>query len=126
MLDNVMRFSSISLLTFFGSFLVVYVSFASAPVLTSDSTMIRMSNSELFVEGSILMEERFWHEAERVWAVATERSPKNRVYKYKHGMCHLEIAEDWKAACEALGEAVAGPLTTKYDPFNQRQSSPPL
>ena len=126
MLDNVMRFSSISLLTFFGSFLVVYVSFASAPVLTSDSTMIRMSNSELFVEGSILMEERFWHEAERVWAVATERSPRNRVYKYKHGMCHLEIAEDWKAASEALGEAVAGPLTTKYDPFNQRQSSPPL
>ena len=88
--------------------------------------MLGMSNQELFVEGSILMEEGFWHEAERVWAVATQRSPKNRVYRYKYGLCHLEIAEDWNAASEALGEAVAGPLTAKYDPFNQRQSSPPL
>ena len=126
MSDFVMRFLSISLLTLTGLFVLGSDSFASASELTSDSTMLHMSNQELFVEGSILMEEGFWHEAERVWAVATERSPRNRVYKYKHGLCHLEIAEDWHAASEALGEAVSGPLTAKYDPFNQRQSSPPL
>lgn len=126
MSDFVMRFLSISLLTLAGLFSLGFDSFASACELTSDSTMLHMSNQELFVEGSILMEEGFWHEAERVWAVATERSPRNRVYQYKHGLCHLEIAEDWHAASAALGEAVAGPLTAKYDPFNQRQSSPPL
>ena len=126
MFDNVMRPSSISLLTFIGLLLGGSDCFASAPEMTSDSTMLRMSTQELFVEGSILMEEGFWHEAERLWSVATERSPKNRVYKYKHGLCHLEIAEDWQAASDALGKAVAGPLTAKYDPFNQRQSSPPI
>ena len=126
MFDNVMRFPSISCLTFIGSLLVATVSFASTTELTSDSTMLQMSTQELFVEGSILMEEGFWHEAERVWSVATERSPNNRVYKYKHGLCHLAIAEDWRMASEVLGEAVEGSLTSKYDPFNQRQSLPPF
>ena len=125
MSDHVMRFPSISILALVGLSLgsPCFASLAEAPM---DSTMLRMSTQELFVEGSILMEEGFWHEAERVWSEATQRSPKNRVYQYKFGLCHLEVAEDWQAASDALAEAVSGPLTSKYDPFNQRQSSPPL
>ena len=125
MSDHVMRFPSISILALVGLSLgsPCLASLAEAPM---DSTMLRMSTQELFVEGSILMEEGFWHEAERVWSEATQRSPKNRVYQYKFGLCHLEVAEDWQAASDALAEAVSGPLTSKYDPFNQRQSSPPL
>ena len=125
MSDHVMRFPSTSILALVGLSLgsPCLASLAEAPM---DSTMLRMSTQELFVEGSILMEEGFWHEAERVWSEATQRSPKNRVYQYKFGLCHLEVAEDWQAASDALAEAVSGPLTSKYDPFNQRQSSPPL
>lgn len=125
MSDHVMRFPSISILALVGLSLgsPCLASLAEAPM---DSTMLRMSTQELFVEGSILMEEGFWHEAERVWSEATHRSPKNRVYQYKFGLCHLEVAEDWQAASDALAEAVSGPLTSKYDPFSQRQSSPPL
>ena len=125
MSDHVMRFPSISILALVGLSLgsPCFASLAEAPM---DSIMLRMSTQELFVEGSILMEEGFWHEAERVWSEATQRSPKNRVYQYKFGLCHLEVAEDWQAASDALAEAVSGPLTSKYDPFNQRQSSPPL
>ena len=126
MFDNVMRILTIS--TLFLSSLLGGESMGSAfaAELSSDSTMLRMSNQELFVEGNILMEEGFWHEAERIWSAVAQRSPRNRVYQYKHGFCLLKIAEDWQAAAEALSEAAGGSLTPKYDPFNQRGTSPPL
>ena len=62
MSDFVMRFLSISLLTLIGLFVVGSDSFASASDVAPDSTMLHMSNQEVFVEGSILMEEGFWHE----------------------------------------------------------------
>ena len=71
--------------------------------------MIRMSNSELFVEGSILMEEGFGMRP-NAFGPWPRSAVQEQGLQYKHGLCHLEIAEDWKAASEALGEAVAGPL----------------
>ena len=52
-----------------------------ATVTDADSTWANFSSTELFIEGSILMEEEFWHEAERVWAYAMKTRPKNRVAK---------------------------------------------
>lgn len=125
---DAMRFHLISVLLWGVLALGAHTGHASAGIgsVPMDSTLIRMSNKQLFVEGSILMEEGFWHEALRVWSEVVERSPRNRVYKFKLGLCLLEIGEDWLGASEALKDAVAGTLTTKYDPFNHRQTSPPF
>ena len=66
-----------------------------ATAMLADSTWANFSSTELFIEGSILMEEGFWHEAERVWAYAMKTRPKNRVAKFKRAVCVSEIGEDW-------------------------------
>ena len=66
-------------------------------VIEADTTWANYSSVELFTEGSILMEEEFWHEAERVWAYAMKTRPKNRVAKFKRAVCMSEIGEDWPA-----------------------------
>ncbi|MGB1578239.1 MAG: hypothetical protein ACPG9S_09480, partial [Flavobacteriales bacterium] len=43
-----------------------------------DSAWSDYTSSQLFVEGSMLMEEGFWHEAARVWTFASKSRPKNR------------------------------------------------
>ena len=96
------------------------------PTAPGDSVMLSLTNQQLFVEGSILMEEGFWNEAERVWDAAINRTPNNRVYQFKQGLCLLEIGRNWNQAREAFQAATSGSLTQKYDPFNHRQKSPPL
>ena len=49
---------------------------ASPEAHSADSTWTHYSSVELFMEGSMLMEEEFWHEAERVWAYASKPVPK--------------------------------------------------
>ena len=62
--------------------------------MRADSTWSQYSSGELFLEGNILMEEEFWHEAERVWAYASKTRPKNRVVKFKRAVCLANIGED--------------------------------
>ena len=78
------------------------------------------------MEGSMLMEEEFWHEAERVWAYASGTRPKNRVLKYRQAVCLHNIGEDWPKTVSVLQEVVNAPLTLRYDPFNPNQKLPPL
>ena len=105
-------------------------SFATAgtlqPAMEVDSTWANYSAVELFTEGSILMEEEFWHEAERVWAYAMKTRPKNRVAKFKRAVCMSEIGEDWPATKALLEEVANGGLTLRYDPFNPNQLIPPV
>ncbi|HBS19578.1 MAG TPA: hypothetical protein DEA66_01920, partial [Flavobacteriales bacterium] len=91
-----------------------------------DTTWANYSSVELFTEGSILMEEEFWHEAERVWAYAMKTRPKNRVAKFKRAVCMSEIGEDWPATKALLEEVTQGGLTLRYDPFNPNQTFPPV
>ena len=95
-------------------------------VMDADSTWANFSSTELFIEGSILMEEEFWHEAERVWAYAMKTRPKNRVAKFKRAVCVSEIGEDWPMAKALLEEVTKGGLTERYDPFNPNQMIPPV
>lgn len=97
-----------------------------ATVTDADSTWANFSSTELFIEGSILMEEEFWHEAERVWAYAMKTRPKNRVAKFKRAVCLSEIGEDWPMAKALLEEVTKGGLTERYDPFNPNQMIPPV
>ena len=97
-----------------------------ATVTDADSTWANFSSTELFIEGSILMEEEFWHEAERVWAYAMKTRPKNRVAKFKRAVCVSEIGEDWPMAKALLEEVTQGGLTERYDPFNPNQMIPPV
>ncbi len=97
-----------------------------ATVTDADSTWANFSSTELFIEGSILMEEEFWHEAERVWAYAMKTRPKNRVAKFKRAVCVSEIGEDWPMAKALLEEVTKGGLTERYDPFNPNQMIPPV
>ena len=94
--------------------------------MRADSTWFEYSSGELFLEGNILMEEEFWHEAERVWAYASKTRPKNRVIKFKRAVCLANIGEDWPAAKAALEDVVQGGLTLRYDPFNPNQKLPPI
>lgn len=91
-----------------------------------DSSWSHYTSAELFIEGSILMEEGFWHEAERVWSHAIETRPKNRVLKYKRALCLFEIADNWVETKAAFEEVVDGHLTLRYDPFNPNQVAPPI
>lgn len=95
-------------------------------VMEADTTWANYSSVELFTEGSILMEEEFWHEAERVWAYAMKTRPKNRVAKFKRAVCMSEIGEDWPATKALLEEVTQGGLTLRYDPFNPNQILPPV
>lgn len=95
-------------------------------VIEADTTWANYSSVELFTEGSILMEEEFWHEAERVWAYAMKTRPKNRVAKFKRAVCMSEIGEDWPATKALLEEVTQGGLTLRYDPFNPNQTFPPV
>ena len=95
-------------------------------VMEADTTWANYSSVELFTEGSILMEEEFWHEAERVWAYAMKTRPKNRVAKFKRAVCMSEIGEDWPATKALLEEVTQGGLTLRYDPFNPNQMLPPV
>ena len=92
----------------------------------ADTTWANYSSVELFTEGSILMEEEFWHEAERVWAYAMKTRPKNRVAKFKRAVCMSEIGEDWPSTKSLLEEVTKGGLTLRYDPFNPNQMIPPV
>lgn len=94
--------------------------------MVADSTWANFSSTELFIEGSILMEEGFWHEAERVWAYAMKTRPKNRVAKFKRAVCMSEIGEDWPMTKALLEEVSQGGLTERYDPFNPNQMIPPV
>lgn len=94
--------------------------------MVADSTWANFSSTELFIEGSILMEEGFWHEAERVWAYAMKRRPKNRVAKFKRAVCMSEIGRDWPMTKALLEEVSKGGLTERYDPFNPNQMIPPV
>ena len=95
-------------------------------VIEADTTWANYSSVELFTEGSILMEEEFWYEAERVWAYAMKTRPKNRVAKFKRAVCMSEIGEDWPATKALLEEVTQGGLTLRYDPFNPNQTFPPV
>lgn len=97
-----------------------------ATAMVADSTWANFSSTELFIEGSILMEEGFWHEAERVWAYAMKTRPKNRVAKFKRAVCVSEIGEDWPMTKALLEEVSQGGLTERYDPFNPNQMIPPV
>lgn len=112
-------------LAFFGC--VTAYSFAGTEAtLVSDTTWSNYSSAELFIEGAILMEEEFWHEAERVWAYAVKTRPKNRVAKFKRAVCLSEIGEDWPTTKSLLEEVTKGGLTMRYDPFNPNQAIPPV
>lgn len=112
-------------LAFFGC--VTAYSFAGIEAtLVSDTTWSNYSSAELFTEGAILMEEEFWHEAERVWAYAVKTRPKNRVAKFKRAVCLSEIGEDWPTTKSLLEEVTKGGLTMRYDPFNPNQAIPPV
>ena len=112
-------------LAFFGC--VTAYSFAGTEAtLVSDTTWSNYSSAELFTEGAILMEEEFWHEAERVWAYAVKTRPKNRVAKFKRAVCLSEIGEDWPTTKSLLEEVTKGGLTMRYDPFNPNQAIPPV
>ena len=83
-----------------------------------DSTWSNYTSGELFMEGNILMEEGFWHEASRVWSYAEKTHPQNRVVKFKKGVCMSRIGGHWDEVA-AQFEKVTGPsLTLRYDPFN--------
>ena len=93
-------------------------------VIEADTTWANYSSVELFTEGSILMEEEFWHEAERFGRCQKTR-PKNRVAKFKRAVCMSEIGG--LAATKALLEEVTKRgLTLRYDPFNPNQMIPPV
>lgn len=112
-------------LAFFGC--VTAYSFAGTEAtLVSDTTWSNYSSAELFTEGAILMEEEFWHEAERVWAYAVKTRPKNRVAKFKRAVCLSKIGEDWPTTKSLLEEVTKGGLTMRYDPFNPNQAIPPV
>lgn len=97
-----------------------------ASVAEVDSAWSDYTSSQLFVEGSMLMEEGFWHEAARVWTYAAKSRPKNRVLKYRRALCLHNIGEDWPEIKAAFAEVVDGPLTERYDPFNPNQRIPPV
>ena len=78
------------------------------------------------MEGAMLMEEGFWHEAERVLSYASNARPKNRVLKYRRALCLHRIGEDWPETVATLQEVVSAPLTLRYDPFNPKQRLPPV
>ena len=86
--------------------------------------MIRMSNKQLFVEGSILMEEGLAR-ALRVWSEVGAQ-PAQQGAPCSNLACVCLKLRGLAGASEALKDAVAGTLTTKYDPFNHRQTSPPF
>lgn len=91
-----------------------------------DSTWLNYTSGELFMEGNILMEEGFWHEASRVWAYAEKTHPHNRVVKFKRGVCMSRIGGHWDEVASQF-EKVTGPsLTLRYDPFNPTQKLPPV
>ncbi|MCH1589052.1 MAG: hypothetical protein L7S02_07640, partial [Flavobacteriales bacterium] len=119
----------------FGQFLMLAVfmtgavnSLKASEVLfhSLDSTWLNYSTGELFMEGNILMEEGFWHEASRVWAYAEKTHPQNRVVKFKKGVCMSRIGGHWDEVASQF-EKVTGPsLTLRYDPFNPNQKLPPV
>jgi len=119
----------------FGQFLMLAVfltgagnSLRAAEVLFNslDSTWSNYTTGELFMEGNILMEEGFWHEASRVWSYAEKTHPHNRVVKFKKGVCMSRIGGHWDEVA-AQFEKVTGPsLTLRYDPFNPNQKLPPV
>ena len=99
---------------------------SEAALCSLDSTWSNYTSGELFMEGNILMEEGFWHEASRVWAYAEKTHPHNRVVKFKRGVCMSEIGGHWEEVA-AQFEQVTGPsLTLRYDPFNPNQKLPPV
>ena len=100
--------------------------FAVDVSLRADSSWSEYTSAELYLEASILMEEEFWHEAERVWAYASKKRPKNRVIKFKRAVCLANIGEDWPAAKEIFDEVCKSGLTLRYDPFNPNQKLPPI
>ena len=55
-----------------------------------DSTWSNYTSGELFMEGNILMEEGFWHEASRVWSYAEKTHPQNRA---QHRLERFEAAQ---------------------------------
>lgn len=119
----------------FGHFLILSVfltgagsSLRASDVLFNrlDSTWSNYTTGELFMEGNILMEEGFWHEASRVWAYAEKTHPHNRVVKFKKGVCMSRIGGHWDEVASQF-EKVTGPsLTLRYDPFNPNQKLPPV
>ena len=119
----------------FGHFLILSVfltgagsSLRASEVLFNrlDSTWSNYTTGELFMEGNILMEEGFWHEASRVWAYAEKTHPHNRVVKFKKGVCMSRIGGHWDEVASQF-EKVTGPsLTLRYDPFNPNQKLPPV
>ena len=100
--------------------------FSADVCIRPDSTWSQYSSGELFLEASILMEEEFWHEAERVWAYASKKRPKNRVIKFKRAVCMAKIGEDWSSVKTILDDVCKADLTLRYDPFNPNQKLPPL
>ena len=119
----------------FGQFLILAVfltgagnSLRASEVLFNslDSTWSNYTTGELFMEGNILMEEGFWHEASRVWSYAEKTHPHNRVVKFKKGVCMSRIGGHWDEVASQF-EKVTGPsLTLRYDPFNPNQKLPPV
>lgn len=84
---------------------------SEAALCSLDSTWSNYTSGELFMEGNILMEEGFWHEASRVWAYAEKTHPHNRVVKFKRGVCMSEIGGHWEEVA-AQFEQVTGPSLT--------------
>lgn len=108
---------------------VLFLGMDKGSIWTADtipSSFGEYSTVELFVEGNILIEEEFWHEAERLWAYAVHTHPKNRAFKYRWGLCLLELGEDWEKVKEVLTEVTTGDLTLYYNPFDAKQRIPPL
>ena len=100
--------------------------FHDDPVVVRDSIWNTMSSEQLFVEGTTLMEEGFWHEAIRVWNYALRLQKNNRNFAYKRARCWYEIGEDWAMVQEALLAAADGSLTLYYDPYDSFNRKPPI
>ena len=91
-----------------------------------DSSWANLNTVQLYIEGTILMEEGFMHEAERLWRYASNTRPKNRVFRYKHAMCLMEVGPSWRETLEAFEKVTKGSLARRFDPFDPMQKSPPV
>lgn len=95
-------------------------------IVVGDSSWTKLNTVQLYIEGTILMEEGFMHEAERLWRYASNSRPKNRVFRYKHAMCLMEVGPSWKETLEAFEKVTNGPLVRQFDPFDPMQKFPPV
>ena len=99
---------------------------SASSVLGQEDLKEKESIPALFLEANTLMEEGFWHEAERVWTAILELDPTNAHFEFHRAMCLFEMGESWPQTKQVLENLSKGELTRHYDPFDIHQRLPPI